>query len=231
MTGKALSLTSDLRIATQPMSGGGDRIGIRRGGRCDKLQSTRCTQALDAGVRRGRPCLHDHAGVSSCSALDRQAGPPTEQRFRAADAAKSDIDMAAEIHAKESLASARLVMEKLYRRGPREWRKGNFASAGCRNCEGVRSAAAIQVRGTRQHPGAMRIVLALRPDYPGDRVFAFGVGLGSMTPPTTGRPSSTSPTRSIPRSSTTPRATSRSRRGSLPTRGAQVVNCSSCPMK
>src|SRR4029453_17512841 len=32
----------------------------------------------------------------------------------------------AEAHARECLASARLLMEKLYRRNPREWRKGNF---------------------------------------------------------------------------------------------------------
>ena len=49
--------------------------------------------------------------------------------MRAADVAKSDIDVAAEAHARESLASARLVMEKLYRRNPREWHKGGVASA------------------------------------------------------------------------------------------------------
>jgi hypothetical protein len=53
---------------------------------------------------------------------------PTERNFRASDIAKADIDIAAETHAQECLASARLLMEKLYRRNPREWRKGNYSS-------------------------------------------------------------------------------------------------------
>ena len=51
--------------------------------------------------------------------------PPVERDFRVSDVAKSDIDIAAEVNARESLASARLLMEKLYRRNPRELRRGN----------------------------------------------------------------------------------------------------------
>src|SRR3972149_1445160 len=47
--------------------------------------------------------------------------PPQGRDFEAADLAKSDIDNVAEIHLQESLASARLLMEKLYRRNPRGW--------------------------------------------------------------------------------------------------------------
>src|SRR4030095_15666540 len=54
--------------------------------------------------------------------------PPIERNFRAADVAKADVDIVAEAHVRECLASARLLMEKLYRRNPREWRKGNYAS-------------------------------------------------------------------------------------------------------
>ncbi len=106
--------------------------------------------------------------------------PPTQQAFRAADAAKSDIDVAAEIHARESLASTRLVMEKLYRRSPREWRKGNFASADtaiARAYDPHRQFLFPELDNLR---GSDAIALALRPDYRGDRVFAFGVGLASM---------------------------------------------------
>ena len=53
---------------------------------------------------------------------------PVERDFRLSDVAKSDIDVAAEVNVRESLASARLLMEKLYRRNPREWRKGNSAT-------------------------------------------------------------------------------------------------------
>ena len=42
--------------------------------------------------------------------------------------AKSDIDRVAEAHQRELFASLRLLTEKLYRRNPREWRKGGQAS-------------------------------------------------------------------------------------------------------
>jgi hypothetical protein len=53
---------------------------------------------------------------------------PAEQNFRPSDIAKSDIDIVAEVHLRESLASTRLLMEKLYRRNPREWHKGGSGS-------------------------------------------------------------------------------------------------------
>ena len=53
---------------------------------------------------------------------------PAEREFRPSDLAKADIDNVAEVHSQECLASARLLMEKLYRRNPREWRKGNYPS-------------------------------------------------------------------------------------------------------
>lgn len=106
--------------------------------------------------------------------------PPAEQGFRAADAVKSDIDVAAEILAKESLASARLVTEKLYRRNPREWRKGGFASADAAMAKAFDPQRQFNFPELHYVRGSDAIVLALRVDYPGDRVFAFGVGLASM---------------------------------------------------
>ncbi len=48
---------------------------------------------------------------------------PTEATFKLSDLVKSDIDAVAEVHLRESIASAKLLMEKLYRRNPRELRK------------------------------------------------------------------------------------------------------------
>src|SRR5664279_6206732 len=42
--------------------------------------------------------------------------PPQEAAFTANELLKSDIDAVAEVHLRESIASARLLMEKLYRR-------------------------------------------------------------------------------------------------------------------
>jgi hypothetical protein len=106
--------------------------------------------------------------------------PPTEREFRASDLAKSDIDVAAEVHLRECLASARLLMEKLYRRNPREWRKGGNASMDAAVARAFDPHADFRFAELGYVRGADAVLLALKPEYTGDRVFAFGVGLASM---------------------------------------------------
>ena len=106
--------------------------------------------------------------------------PPAERGFRASDLAKSDTDVAAEAHSRECLASARLLMEKLYRRNPREWRKGQHQSMDAALARAFDERAEFRFAELGNARGAEAIVLALKPDYAGDRVFAFGVGLASM---------------------------------------------------
>ena len=106
--------------------------------------------------------------------------PPAEREFRASDLAKSDIDVAAEVHLRECLASARLLMEKLYRRNPREWRKGRYASMDAAIARAFDPQAQFRFVELGDVRGADAVLLALKPDYSGDRVFAFGVGLASM---------------------------------------------------
>jgi hypothetical protein len=105
---------------------------------------------------------------------------PPERDFRLSDVAKSDIDLAAEVNSRESLASARLIMEKLYRRNPREWRRGNYASMDAALARAFDAHSEFRFAELGNVRGADAIVLALRPDFSGDRVFAFGVGLASM---------------------------------------------------
>ncbi len=106
--------------------------------------------------------------------------PPPERTFPTFDVAKSDIDIVAEVHSKESLGSARLLMEKLYRRNPREWRKGNDSSMDAALARAFDARSKFRFAELGQARGADAIVLALKPEYAGDRVFAFGVGLASM---------------------------------------------------
>ena len=106
--------------------------------------------------------------------------PPTERGFRASDLAKSDIDVVAETHLNESLASARLLTEKLYRRNPREWRKGKQPGMDAALAHAFDERAGFRFAELGNARGADAIALALKPDYAGDRVFAFGVGLASM---------------------------------------------------
>jgi hypothetical protein len=106
--------------------------------------------------------------------------PPREAPFSVGDLLKSDIDAVAEVHLRESIASARLLMEKLYRRNPRELRKSGAATPE------AAVARAFDPRNVWRFPelsnlrGIEALQIAFRPDFTGDRVFAFGVGLGSM---------------------------------------------------
>ena len=105
---------------------------------------------------------------------------PPEQSFRPSDIAKSDIDIVAEVHLRESLASTRLLMEKLYRRNPREWHKGAASSMDQAVAHAFDPAMAFRFPELHSVRGTDAILLALQPEYQGDRVFAFGVGLASM---------------------------------------------------
>ena len=94
--------------------------------------------------------------------------------------AKSDIDRVAEAHQREVFASLKLLTEKLYRRNPREWRKGGQASleaAVARIFEANHEWKFAELENKR---GTDAIHLAFREDYAGDRVLAFIVGLGGM---------------------------------------------------
>ena len=145
------------------------------------------------GQRRGanflRGALTLCALLSACTAIPTfpPAAPstgkrplPAERDFRPSDLVKSDIDIAAEAHLQECLASARLLMEKLYRRNPREWRKGNYPSMDAALARAFDTRSEFRFAELGNARGADAIMLSLKPEYAGDRVFAFGVGLASM---------------------------------------------------
>lgn len=92
---------------------------------------------------------------------------------------KSDIDRMADMHRRQLDESLYLLADKLYRRNPREWRKMGFAS----------HEAAVQRLTATDHwrlkelngvAGTDAVLMALKPDYSGDRVAAYVAGLGSM---------------------------------------------------
>jgi hypothetical protein len=106
--------------------------------------------------------------------------PPQAEAFRIQDLAKSDVDSIAEIHLQESLAITRLLGEKLYRRNPREWRKGPYTSADAALERAFDRSQAWRFAELGMAPGADAIQLAFKPEFKGDRVFAYTVGLASM---------------------------------------------------
>ncbi len=93
---------------------------------------------------------------------------------------KSDVDRVADRHRREIFASVRLLAEKLYRRNPREWKKGGHASV-----EGALDRLLDPRTGWRLPEAAGRsgtdaILLALRGDFEGDRVAVYIAGMGGM---------------------------------------------------
>lgn len=84
------------------------------------------------------------------------------------------------MHLRERLASARLLIEKLYRRNPREWRKGRYSSMGAALERAFDPRAEFRFLELGDVRGTDAMMLALKPEYHGDRVFAFGVGMASM---------------------------------------------------
>jgi len=105
---------------------------------------------------------------------------PGPKGFDPAQLGKTDIDRVADAHRREAFASLRLLAEKLYRRNPREWKKGGQAGM-----DGALGRLFERRYAWRQPElegkwGTEAVLLALREDYRGDRVAAFIGGLGGM---------------------------------------------------
>ena len=124
-------------------------------------------------------CSTPHTYPTSAAPTGKRK-PPAESEFRAAELLKSDVDAAAELHLQESLASIRLLMEKLYRRNPRELKKSGFLTIEAAVERGFDPKYGFRLPELKGAHGIEAIQLALRPEYAGDRVFAFSVGLAGM---------------------------------------------------
>ncbi|MDX1519677.1 MAG: hypothetical protein R3318_06095 [Gammaproteobacteria bacterium] len=103
-----------------------------------------------------------------------------EKEFNLKSLGKGDIDTVLDIHVREAREYCRLLMEKLYKRNPRELAKNPVKSV---------DSILERVFGKNHNwefteldniKGIDAIRLALSNDYEGDRVFVFIVGLTSM---------------------------------------------------
>ncbi len=94
--------------------------------------------------------------------------------------AKTDIDRIADLHRREVFASLGRLADKLYRRNPREWKKGGHPSreaALAMLMDPQRLGRSPEPEGRR---GTVLLLAGLREDYPHDRVAAFIGGLNTM---------------------------------------------------
>ncbi len=117
------------------------------------------------------------AGCSSPGTAPRSERLPA---FAPQHLAKTDVDRFAEAHQQRVFISLRRLAEKLYKRNPREWRKSGapgMEAAIARIFE-VNHGWRLQELGHRRDIDALQ--LAFQPEFNGDRVAAFVVGLASM---------------------------------------------------
>ena len=105
---------------------------------------------------------------------------PTVSEFRLSNFAKTEIDRIAEIHQQETLGHLRVLMEKLYRRNPKEWKKSGNSSlenAIARVFDVQHDWNFQELNGKK---GIDSLYLTFQESYQNDRVLAFITGLATM---------------------------------------------------
>jgi hypothetical protein len=90
--------------------------------------------------------------------------------------AKTDIDMVADTHVKQTLGQLKLLATKLYKRNPKEWKKTKWRSRDAAIAR-IFKKPFPSVNGKRSVDS---IRLAFDERYKGDRVFAYIAGLATM---------------------------------------------------
>jgi hypothetical protein len=92
---------------------------------------------------------------------------------------KSDIDRIADLHRREIAASLQRLAEKLYRRNPREWKKGGHASLDVALAKLADPARFLLLDADGRRSTTL-VLASLREEYAHDRVAAFIGGLAQM---------------------------------------------------
>ena len=124
-------------------------------------------------------CVLAAAALLLGCAKSMQAPYETDRGFQLRSLVKTDVDLIAEYHQRQTLAHLRKLMEKLYRRNPSEWRKG-----GATSMEHAVTRVFASERWTfpelRGNHGVDAMRLAFDQHYNSDRVLALIAGLSGM---------------------------------------------------
>ncbi len=116
------------------------------------------------------------------SALSKNSIPEHQDRSSFHQLGKSDFDRMADVEIRENTESLRLLMLKLYKRNPHELRKSTSDHAE-KMITWVFDGEAqhhYQFEDMQNLQGTEAIFLTFKPEYTGDRVLAFIVGLQTM---------------------------------------------------
>jgi hypothetical protein len=141
---------------------------------CLLLLLTGCAQTVDKGRASGNP-----SGNTAGNSMSDSVGKSVAT-FDPKQIGKTDVDRVADLHRREIFASLRVLAEKLYRRNPREWKKGGHAGIEAALDRLLDPRTGWRLPETAGRHGTDAILLALREDFQGDRVAAFIAGMGGM---------------------------------------------------
>ena len=101
-------------------------------------------------------------------------------RFRPQNLVKSDIDLVADLHYRETQSLLRELTVKLYKRNPGQMRRGASYSIKQRIDQLFSQAGYVPYKELSFARGTDALELALSADYKGDRVMAVMAGLNGM---------------------------------------------------
>lgn len=101
-------------------------------------------------------------------------------RFRPQNLVKSDIDLVADLHYRETQNLLRELTVKLYKRNPGQLRRGPGYSVEQRLDQLFSQVGYVPYKELSFARGTDALELALSPDYRGDRVMAVMAGLNGM---------------------------------------------------
>lgn len=136
-----------------------------------------------AAGRAGRGAVLAAWVLAMCAACSSPGTAPKQGRlpgYAPQHLIKTDINRYSDSTQQRVFASLRRLAEKLYKRNPREWKKGEAGSmegAIARIFDGNHGWR-LEALGYRRDIEALQV--ALHPEYRGDRVQAYIVGLASM---------------------------------------------------
>lgn len=156
-------------------------IAPRHAHNCPSHSETAPDPTRRAFLLRIIPAALCACALASCGTpARRKDGSHLSSDFDLSLLAKTDIDMVAEVHFQETYANLRTLMEKLYRRNPKEWRKTGQPSGDAIVSLVFDTPHDWRFKELDNKKGTDAIQLAFREDYQGDRVLAFIVGLATM---------------------------------------------------
>lgn len=138
---------------------------------------------LAAATGRWRAAAGALLLLSACAApvpLDDKSIRPQQDRSSFSQLGKSDFDRMADVQMRENSYSLRILMTKLYKRNPRELRKSTSGTLEQMVDWVFEGDHGWKFKKIDNKQGTDALYLAFNPDYRGDRVLPFIVGLQTM---------------------------------------------------